>query len=175
MLGVGSMLTRLANDRMEQIECVTWDLLQEVCFGEIIVPPVDLNRIATFLQLVICQGDFSDDQIAGAYDRVSKTIYVSEGISIVSKDFTVAHEIGHFLLHASRLKETFYRKDMSLIGGENCIQEQEANWFAACLLMPRWVVTQLWLATRDVTDVACRCGVFSLAAHYRLKNLGLLG
>lgn len=165
----------LGREQIEKIECVTWDLLLEV-YGEeeLVVPPIDLNRIAQHLGIEIQQGSFQNDQIAGAYDKGKRTVYVGETLSYVRKAFTVGHEIGHFFLHDDKPKETFYRRDMDSIEDENRVEEQEANWFAASLLMPRRVVTDLWLATKDSSEVARRCAVSSLAAHYRLKNLGLL-
>ena len=55
--------------------------------------------------------------------------------------FTIAHELGHYLLHASMLShsdEAFvvkYRDDVSSSG--RSIEEVEANYFAASLLMPK--------------------------------------
>ena len=173
-VAVCKFMSEYSAERIEKIECLTWDLLSEVYGKEPVVPPIDLNRVANYLGLEIWQGSFQDERIVGAYDKTERTIYLAEDIPYVRKAFTMGHEIGHFLLHEQRPKETFYRCDMDAVEEENKLEEQEANWFSASLLMPRRVVRSLWLATKDSTEVARMCGVSSLAAHYRLANLGLL-
>jgi Zn-dependent peptidase ImmA (M78 family) len=69
--------------------------------------------------------------------------------SKVRQRFTIAHELGHFLLHSNSNKELFVDKDFivkfrskkSYTPTEQR-HESEANAFAAALLMPRSVVFQ---------------------------------
>jgi Zn-dependent peptidase ImmA (M78 family) len=99
--------------------------------------------------------------------------------------FTVAHELGHMLLHADQpllvdndgLSLIGYRRD-----GEKNDREREANVFAAALLMPKaWVdeaVAGEEIAVDDdgrVTKLAERFGVSQQAMMYRLMNLGYRG
>jgi len=60
------------------------------------------------------------------------TIYIPDFTSPNRDRFTVAHELGHYILH-SKFGETpmiAHREDHN-------IAEREANWFAAALLMPK--------------------------------------
>ncbi len=164
----------LTRDKIEEIECMTWDILVDAYGKEDVVPPIQLNLIIEFAGLTLKQGRFQEEDVSGAYDKSNKTIYIKENDSYARKAFTVAHELGHFYLHDSKPYETFFRYDIDRIEKEERILEQEANCFAASLLMPKPVITVLWRAIGDINEIAKRCDVSSTAAHYRLKNLGLL-
>ncbi len=96
--------------------------------------------------------------------------------------FTVAHELGHMLLHADH-PLIVDNDGLSLIGrrkdGENTTREVEANAFAAALLMPvEWVEQALGgreIAVDDderVAALAKKFGVSQQAMMFRLINLG---
>ena len=53
-------------------------------------------------------------------------------------------------------------------------QEQEANWFAASLLMPKNIFIRFWTIIKDIDELASRFEVSNQAAYYRLKNLGMI-
>lgn len=101
-------------------------------------------------------------------------IYVEETAPYVRKAFTVAHELGHYRLHHDLPREVFYRMNLSDTDDKDGYLEQEANWFAASLLMPEAFVRQIWVVTRDLPEVARRCAVSAVATRYRLKNLGCI-
>lgn len=87
--------------------------------------------------------------------------------------FTVAHEIGHFVRHDQLPFERFLRTESAALSTDREI-EQEANWFAASLLMPRLLLDRYWPIHRDVKKLAAVFGVSSLAMQYRLQNLGFI-
>lgn len=95
--------------------------------------------------------------------------------ALTRQRFTIAHELGHFLIHKGQqfvdeftAGETFYRD-----GTENKI-EKEANYFAACLLMPADKVEEIWPECKDPKDAANRFKVSEVSMTYRLKKLGLI-
>ena len=62
-------------------------------------------------------------------------IFINTSIRLSREIFTLAHEIGHIILHLNG-EQPFIDNNMT-IGGINVDEkEQEANYFAACLLMP---------------------------------------
>ena len=90
--------------------------------------------------------------------------------------FTIAHEIGHYLLHKGQkfiddfpAGETFYRT------GESSALEREANFFAASLLMPAKMVEQIWPQCDNPAHAAELFEVSEVSMTYRLKNMGLIG
>jgi len=65
--------------------------------------------------------------------------YNSSISSIGRKNFTLAHELGHYLLHRSKNPESILcqRSDMWTWDSDYGLMEAEANQFASYLLMPR--------------------------------------
>ncbi|MEC7838567.1 MAG: ImmA/IrrE family metallo-endopeptidase [Chlamydiota bacterium] len=165
----------LSKERIEEIECITWDLLTETFrTANDMHPPINLNILLRKAGINLKQGTFGDQDISGAYNRSEKVIYINKNDSFVRKTFTIAHELGHHYLHENTVAKEFFRKDMFSIEKEHKIEEQEANWFAASLLMPKSFIKELWKATNDTQAIAAIFGVSSTAVYYRLKNLGLL-
>ena len=87
--------------------------------------------------------------------------------------FTIAHELGHYALgHPGG-----YRDDIkNLFGNSSDIYEQQANHFAAELLMPEEYVHLLirHMDPPTVTGLAKEFDVSEKAMHFRLKNLGIV-
>ncbi|MGM0125746.1 hypothetical protein IGI37_003147 [Enterococcus sp. AZ194] len=108
----------------------------------------------------------------------------------VRQRFTIAHEIGHFILHEA--KKTKYR-DSTLARYEGIldrIEEREANGFAAELLMPEkllkrtideYIAKNRWTNELDniqyealLSDVANELDVSKSSLEFRLKNVGFI-
>jgi hypothetical protein len=97
------------------------------------------------------------------------------------RNFTIAHELGHWHLHVQRSQSTkhFCRADQ--VGGDpaalrEALQiEREANRFAAALLMPESAVRRQAIELRlNVRVLAARFCVSATAMQVRLEALGLL-
>lgn len=96
--------------------------------------------------------------------------------------FTLAHEIGHVMLHMET--RTSFIDDAITISGKSIDEkEQEANYFAACLLMPaddveRFLDLELeefehnGLSAMDIARVMSEFNVSFDMALNRLENLG---
>ncbi len=98
------------------------------------------------------------------------------------RPFTVAHEIGHWELHAADLDAPFIcrRADIAEADDPETVatrrREREANAFAAELLMPENRVRfQVAAQGADDDALAAHFGVSGLAMGWRLYNLGLRG
>lgn len=88
--------------------------------------------------------------------------------------FTIAHEIGHYLLH----RDVGPFEDGLLFRREAQFnpREREANEFAALLLMPEMETQNVYRQNGNILDVAKAFGVSRQAAQYRLDNIsGNLG
>lgn len=166
----------LTRQRITDIERLAADTL-ETAYGtsaSTLAPPIDLNKIAKSLGLTIKQGSFEDDQIIGAYDKNARVIYISDRDDYPRQSFTTAHEIGHFRLHTDKQREVFFRSNIALLDREEKEIEQEANWFAASLLMPENLVRNSWSVMKDIGVMANIFSVSYSAMSWRLKNLGLI-
>ena len=83
--------------------------------------------------------------------------------------FTLAHELGHLMLHELGTvfrDATGYRSDDH--------REHEANRFAARLLMPRSLLVPAFHRLRDLDDLATLFNVSEQARSIRLRSLNLI-
>lgn len=80
-------------------------------------------------------------EAAGIWDRGRSTILISTRYPYETQRFTAAHELGHFVLHP-HVGDRKLHRERPINGARNVRppQEQEADYFAACLLLPRRAV-----------------------------------
>jgi len=65
-------------------------------------------------------------------------IFVNQNIDNTGrKNFTLAHELGHFALQHYLHTASFFCAEIKEEGDVNSEQEKEANYFASCFLLPR--------------------------------------
>jgi len=87
--------------------------------------------------------------------------------------FTIAHELGHYVLHYLWDPTRVGQRMMALRRGSDRL-EWEANWFAAAFLMPSKAFKQAYKADANIAGLAARFDVSAQAAELRAKGLGLL-
>jgi Zn-dependent peptidase ImmA (M78 family) len=91
--------------------------------------------------------------------------------------FTVAHELGHYVLHylwAKKKNPAFPDRVVAFRRGSERI-EWEANWFAAAFLMPEASFRSVYAEKGgDIRSVADHFLVSTAAAEVRAKGLGLI-
>jgi Zn-dependent peptidase ImmA (M78 family) len=160
------------------------ELLADLGISEPPVPVEDIaRRLDVELRYEAFDGDVSgmlyrqgpgDDAIIGVNSRQAPT----------RQRFTVAHEIGHLMLHRGQpvFVDSFVRVNWR--AGKPGRDEVEANAFAAELLMPRNLIEREIdrALTRDgsllrdalVAELARKFHVSTEAMSYRLSNLGVL-
>lgn len=105
---------------------------------------------------------------SGYYDHENKIIYVNTKEPTQRQRFTIAHELGHALLHNETLPRESYKNDW----GTRQIKEMEANRFAAELLMPRRAVNAVVNTAPPFLELCRIFDVSGEAMDIRLKNLG---
>jgi Zn-dependent peptidase ImmA (M78 family) len=91
--------------------------------------PVPVVEIAESLGLRVVLGEFPQPDVAGLIDLNQQKIIANAEDHPNRRAFTIAHEIGHFILHRDRFASSpgvgiLYRKP---IGGEFEPVEQEAT------------------------------------------------
>lgn len=140
--------------------------------------PIDVLKLAKILGLAVYSVRFSNPDISGGIKFLDKgaEIYVNVNDSWNRKRFTIAHEIGHYVLHKDDFEEGFYETiDMFRNTSNHEKREIEANEFAASILMPRDLVRKEW-GIWGSTEILADIFKVSLAAmSYRLFILGLKG
>jgi Zn-dependent peptidase ImmA (M78 family) len=106
-------------------------------------PPVPLDDIVSSYGLNIVFADFSSikrgSEIAGFIDFDNKKIVVNKDDPPNRQRFTIAHELGHYILHTTYVQnkseyKVLLRRPIKEEGYSK--EEKEANCFAAYLLVP---------------------------------------
>ena len=169
---------------MPTIEEQATKLLEE---NDVRRAPVPVDAIARAMGLDVRYSPTTDD-VSGALIRNGKSavIAVNSAQHENRQRFTIAHEIGHFILHKRAQRhfdEDFridYRNSVSSEATER--DEIQANIFAAALLMPeKFLRRDILRMEADESDsdhviqlLALRYKVSSRAMELRLLNLGFI-
>lgn len=150
---------------------------------KISAPPVPVLTIVKSFGIIVRFGPLPDDLSGFLVHENERTIIgVNSRQAKPRQTFTLAHELGHFVLHPSAnfvdRKLIFFRDSRSAEAID--IKEMQANEFAADFLMPeRFIHSYLKDRTVDLEDdeflanLANRFGVSSQALTFRLLNLNL--
>jgi len=123
---------------------------------------------------------FNQPDIAGMLVRDGERteIRVRRDDSYARQNFTVAHELGHLVLHPPGTWEdtpnTMYRRSAWSGDGSRRRAEYQANLFAAARLMPEAVIRERWHQFRSVPYLAPQFRVSKRAISRRLEELGLI-
>ena len=124
-----------------------------------------------------------DADLGFALKKDTDTIIFTNTCSRLSREiFTLAHEIGHVILHMESAA-SFIDDAITISGRSADEMEQEANYFAACLLMPSDEVDRFLdleikdfkkygLSAMDIARIMSEFHVSFDMALNRLKNLG---
>lgn len=110
-------------------------------------PPVDPIDIARRMGIQVFFAEFSSDMqsVSGFYDSDDDSIVVNSEEYALRQTFTVAHELGHKILHEDWAKSSEYKvllRDQAASSDDP--REKEANAFAAHLLVPRSMLDVYW-------------------------------
>lgn len=109
-------------------------------------------------------------------------IFTNTSIRLAREIFTLAHEIGHVIMHMNGTRP-FIDDAITLSNRSTDEKEQEANYFAACLLMPDDEVGKFLdleieefenkgLTAMDIARIMSEFNVSFEMALNRLENLG---
>ncbi|MBS1706752.1 MAG: ImmA/IrrE family metallo-endopeptidase [Armatimonadetes bacterium] len=137
----------------EQVVKKARDLLEEYCIEE---PPVDVFALAEREGLSVIEAKFEDGRIAGLIDVPEERVIVNQDDAAPRQAFTVAHELGHWVLHRAKLLESPELSIQYRAGylEQNEAWEKEANAFAAELLVPRtWLPSYEHLPIEKIAQI----------------------
>lgn len=148
--------------------------------------PVDLEKLLSVQNIKLKDYPFEED-ISGVLNinESGATIGYNSSLKKERRRFTIAHELGHFVLHNDEPKvfmdKVFFRKNSGGYTSKEEKIEKEANYFAASILMPENIIR------KEISNVECdlhddstisqmarKFGVSSSAMLYRLINLNIL-
>ncbi len=166
--------------RRKKIRELVEDLLKD---NNILQPFIPVDLVAEKMGIKVEYQNFDDQNLSGCILRngASALICVNSNESKNRQRFTIAHEIGHFMLH--REDEGFVDKGLNRnleSSKATDPKEIEANHFAAELLMPKEFIEKDVEAV-EVSDyddfiksLAARYEVSAHAMTLRLNYLGYI-
>lgn len=153
----------------------------------------DLYKICSELGITIFATKFNDDSLSGLIRKSDDQweIYVNDTDSPRRKNFTIAHELGHYFSYLDKqlsytvLNSAGILEDKAIFnrditngkkhGSDEMAQmEAEANFIASNLLMPENLVKAAFLENKNIDEMADEFGVSGSAMGFRLVNLGLV-
>ena len=156
-------------------------LIESDCY----LVPVDVEKCAAHLKVEIQTLDL-EDNVSGFFVMKGESAYIGYNKTNPPNRvrFTLAHELGHYFLHAKDTpifidKNGQINRDHNSSTGELLI-EREANAFAAALLMPEKLIREEVAKMKDVDEVSFISNLAMLfkvsdqAMTIRLTNLGLI-
>ena len=170
--------------RRRRIEALVAAILQR---NAITKAPVPVAKIAKTNGLRLYIDSLEGDLSGFLYrDKDGAIIGVNTHHHPVRQNFTIGHELGHYLLHeqdqlhVDREFRVRLRNDISSQGTD--LAEREANFFAAALLMPREflqndLANEKFVNLLDgklLDNLSRKYGVSTQALVNRLKNLGYI-
>jgi Zn-dependent peptidase ImmA (M78 family) len=137
---------------LDNIEYLASELLSKVGYSDSTVPIETIcdNLQSTNAITVVYENDLGKDalgfEILGSISFDPTVIRISRQshFSLFSRNFTIAHEVGHHILnHRNFITQEFYSEDDLEDNSSNVINieeikrmEWQANHFASCLLLP---------------------------------------
>lgn len=141
-------------------------------------PPIDIKDLINNYGLKLKFARFPEEisGVCGFLDINEEAIYVNADNSLKRQNFTIAHELGHWLLHREEINkspQSYKVLRRQPIGGEKDYRETEANTFAANLLVPTNMLKICKKASFSPEMMSDLFSVSSDVIGYRLKNEGL--
>ena len=133
-------------------------------------PPVNPTAIAEDLGLKVFSSRFDEKNkgVSGFYDFHENAIFVNQDEAMTRQIFTVAHELGHYLMHQEYVKSQDYKVLFRTPDFYNDPYESEADAFAAHLLVPESMLRKYYdIAT--ISELSRLFGVSELVINKRVK------
>lgn len=146
------------------------ELLDEFGFSEPPVNPIEVAKGRGIdVRFVAFSGEFRD-RISGFYDSDDNRIYVNSEEWPLRQTFTIAHELGHALLHREWAQSSEYKMMLrDQFADSSDPYEKEANFFAAHLLVPRKMLDKYV----DILDIRQLSRLFAVSVgviRWRIAN-----
>lgn len=138
--------------------------------------PIEVVNLAQRLGLRVYNAPWPDT-VSGKIQRDSRhggesgfAIFVNQNHSHVRRRFTIAHEIGHYVLHEAQIGDGIFDDAMYRSGLSNAIEAQ-ANRMAADILMPRSLLDRYVKVNGN--DPSVLAGAFDVSEQAMKIRLGL--
>ena len=104
----------------------------------------------------------------------ARLVILNSGHSVARQRSSLAHELAHLILNHAADRTRLSQEGLLFRGMFDREQEDEANWLAGCLLVPRDGLLKARLRTPDEQALAAKFGVSTDMIAWRLRMTGVL-
>lgn len=125
------------------------------------IPIVRYSKCAEIIKRFDLQDECTNDGFT-----FENTIFFNDNCTVGRQRFTVAHELGHILLHGGK---GVYNREPN---PKDVLIEQEANVFASRLLAPACVLWGMNIVTAE--QISQICNISLTSAEFRMERMKLL-
>lgn len=162
----------------EEIEAKAGELLKQ---SQQTQAPIDPVVVAESLDVPVYDAEFIRESTSGILRKIDGAfeILVNRHQPLTRQRFSIAHELGHYVLHGETIDRfvdtevNLYRTGPLDDSRPKRREEIQANLFAAAILMPRSLLKSAVEVTEDLHDLARLFGVSHDAMAIRLGQLNL--
>lgn len=164
-------------ETLERLDTPRWRLVERKAnelTAKYSAPPIPVLEIAEFNGVDVVFADFGDtgEKVAGFCDFENARLYVNAEDILPRQTFTIAHELGHWVLHKSYFDsnpgEYSILPRFQSVASSDAF-EKEANFFAANLLVPKRLLQPVKFA--PASELAAIFAVSKTMMENRLKNV----
>ncbi len=123
-------------------------LLKQFAYKEPNVNPIEISKEIDIPVYSFKPSTADEEKVSGLFYQ--DNIYVNENEPTYRQTFTVAHELGHYILHRGWANtnnyQVLYRRNMVATDDskDDGSKEKEANCFAANLLVPKFMLDRFY-------------------------------
>jgi Zn-dependent peptidase ImmA (M78 family) len=141
------------------------------------IVPLDVEGVAEALDIDIKKQSL-ESELSGILRKIPESdkweLLINAKHHPNRQRYTIAHEIGHYLLH--RHLQLEFQDRIFFRGADSSKEELQANSFASEVLIPESDFRQMVSEGKNkVDELAQKFGVSTLALRIRAKNLGMSG
>lgn len=159
----------MTDERLEEIKQIVLNIYKTLDITDF---PIDLNHIIDSYGIQLYEYSTCGRELCLKYSEDSfsfgSKIFYDERMYSKRIRFSIAHEIGHIMLNHTRLEEN------------KRIEEEEADRFAACLLIPivavariDYISVEILMQHFDISKQAANIAYYEYTHRYRgYHNLG---
>lgn len=162
---------------IDDLKAPRWKMVQkeaEKLSADFSAPPIPVQEIAETNGVDVVFANFGSvgEKVAGFCDFKAEKLFVNIDDPLNRQTFTIAHELGHWMLHRDFFDanpERYSILPRFQKTGKNDAFEQEANHFAANLLVPKHLL--LPVKNAPASQLASIFAVSRMMMEIRLKNV----
>ena len=176
--GFKAWCERTANDYRQTLGVASSGAMDPRCLadhlGVRVATPEDIPTLSATARRQLVEVDAESWSAVTIAHGDARLVILNSGHSAARQRSSLAHELAHLILNHAADRTRLSQEGFLFRGTFDREQEDEANWLAGCLLVPRDGLLRARLRTPDEHALAAKFGVSIDMIGWRLKMTGVL-